>query len=147
MNNPATTRALTPAEHASIAAVLADLRQHFREWSDQYASEHELIEFAIYEGCSAAEHCRTVLDRAALFALGKQLVRRDGYAWVMVELDGRWQYGLTHASLDVPIVLEAIAGGAWNGEQYDEEPDAAQIVNDSYKQLSVLTHRTAGPAR
>ena len=46
------TRSLKPAENRFIDQVLRELRLHFKEWTSNYRNEHDLIAFAIYEGCA-----------------------------------------------------------------------------------------------
>jgi hypothetical protein len=145
MDENVTTRALTAGDRAVIDAELHELREHFHEWSSDDPCEHSLIEFAIYEGCVESDHCRDVLRKAAPFALGKELVEKDGFEWVMLQVDGGWHHAVTHPSLDTPVDLATIENGSWNREQYDEVQDPARIVNESYGALSA-TARRASPS-
>jgi hypothetical protein len=135
-------RELTPEERVANDLVLRELREHFSEWSE-YDSEHELIEFAIYEGCSDAEHCSDVLRRAAPLALGKQLIEREGFMWVMVQRESGWQLALAHTAIAEPIDMAAVTAGKWNREQYDEKPNVVQLVNDSYAALAAAATQHA----
>lgn len=139
MKEPCLNRPLTHAERERIDHVLLRLRAHFREWSDQYQGELELIQFAVYEGCNQSPHCYEILVEAAPLALGKQLVERAEYSWVMVQADAGWELALTHDILTKPILLASIIRGEWNHERYDEPPDKVEVTIDSYETLAALS--------
>ena len=81
----ATTRDPTPSEGAFVEEVLRRLREHFLEWCapETEGHEHHLAAFAYYEGCGRSDHCRAILGEAAPFALGRELVARHGFRWVI----------------------------------------------------------------
>jgi hypothetical protein len=129
---------MTASDQATIASALRRLREHFHEWSGDYDSEHELIGFAIYEGCAGSEHCGAVLQNAAAFALGKELVERDGYSWVMLKVGDEWRHAVAHPALPEPVDLTTLSAGVWNQERYNERPDPVVIVHDSYERLRAV---------
>src|SRR5262245_45379558 len=95
-------RGLTKAERGHVDAVLLELRRHFQQWvdvDDPKASEHSLIAFAEYEGQFGSNCCQPILERATPLALGRELVEKHGFAWVMVEAEGAWHYGVRHEKL------------------------------------------------
>jgi hypothetical protein len=125
------SRSLTPAEKASITRTLRRLREHFHEWPHYEGHEHDLIEFAYYEGCGDTECCGDLLAKAAPFALGKELVARHGFQWVMITSGRSWRYGVAHPALDRPIDLASLEDGSWNDEEYDEPPCSGRMTVDS----------------
>jgi hypothetical protein len=137
MQGAETTRELTADELAQIELVMLDLTEHFSEWKGvgEHGTEHELIEFAVYEGCSRLEHCRDILERAAPLALGRRLIALNGFSWAMAYSDDRWQLCLKHPRIAEPILLSSVCRGEWNRESYDEPPDLVRIVTDSYEAI------------
>jgi hypothetical protein len=133
------TRDLTPSEEAFIADVLRRLREHFPEWcgpnSEGY--EHDLAAFAFYEGCGGSEHCGAILAEAAPFALGRELVARHGFRWVMLASGNGWRYGASHPALDQPLDLLSLEDGSWNEVEYDPggEPSPGKLTHDSLETI------------
>jgi hypothetical protein len=117
----ATTRDPTPSEGAFVEEVLRRLREHFLEWCapETEGHEHHLAAFAYYEGCGRSDHCRAILGEAAPFALGRELVARHGFRWVMIAAGDAWRYGVAHPALSAPIDLLSLEDGSWNDEEYD----------------------------
>jgi hypothetical protein len=129
------TRDLAPSEEAFIAGVLRRLREHFHEWCGPAAEghEHDLVAFAFYEGCGGSEHCGEILAEAAPIALGRELVARHGFRWVMIASGDNWRYGVAHPALSRPIDLLSLEDGSWNDEEYDPggEPAPGETTHDS----------------
>jgi len=132
------TRPLTDDDRAIIDTAFRELREHFHEWADDYESEHELIGFAVYEGFSGSEHCSAVMEKAAPFAVGKELVENDGFQWVMLEVNGDWHYAVLHPAIRTPIDLETLSTGMWIREPAHRPADPATRISESYKAISSL---------
>lgn len=142
------TRSPTAAERRHIDAVLLELRRHFRQWidvNDPKASEHDLIGFADYEGQFGTECCQAILERATPLALGRQLVEKHGFAWVMVENAGMWHYGVRHEKLAGPIRLDALEDGHMLKTSLKDEEwrYAGQVTHASYE--GILVELTKAP--
>ncbi len=132
------TREPTPAEDKRIEEVLGRLREHFKIWCGPNArgQEHHLAWFAYYEGCAGRDECcGLILDEAAPFALGRELVEHHGFRWVMLPLDGEWRYGVAHPALDAPIDLFSLEDGSWNQEEYDQPPYRGMLILDSLESI------------
>ncbi len=131
-------RDLTPAEGASIEDVLRRLREHYSVWSEFATGfEHDLMAFAYYEGCSDRDDCcRAILAEAAPFALGRELVARHGFRWVMIGSGAGWRYGVEHPALDRPIDLLSLEDGSWNVEEFDQPASPGRTTLDSLETIS-----------
>ena len=136
-------RALTPAEKRSVEKVLRGLREHFHGWKCPQGYEHDLVGFAYYEGCGHRwECCREILTEAAPLALGRELVARHGFRWVMIRARRSWCYAVAHPALGWPIDLYALEDGSWNAEEYDQPPDPGKMTHDS---IETIARRVRGP--
>src|SRR4051812_5764589 len=129
------SRSLTRGEEASIARVLAGLREHFREWPTPEGREHHLVAFAYYEGCGGSACCGRPLAEAAPLALGGELVAEHGFRWVMLTSGESPRYGVAHPALDRPIDLGSLEDGSWNDEEYDRPPDPGRMTHDSLETI------------
>jgi hypothetical protein len=129
----------TASEVAFIADVLRRLREHFPEWCSPNAEgyEHDLAAFAFYEGCGGSEHCGAILAEAAPFALGRELVARHGFRWVMLASGDGWRYGVAHPALSDAIDLLSLEDGSWNEVEYDPggEPAPGEMTHDSLETI------------
>ena len=96
---------LTPSEHEHVAAILADLREHFHVWPTEPGNEWHLVDFAYYEGCGRQDHCRETLRVAAPLVLGNHLVNNYGCNWCMLSRGGEWHWAVNHTALSSPIDL------------------------------------------
>jgi len=129
------SRQLTSSEQSYIADIFQRLRDHFHEWPDNGDDVHELVGFAIYEGCGGSDCCGRLLEEAAPIALGDELVRRHEFEWVMVHADGAWHFAVTHPSLSQPIDLQQMEDGSWNDEEYDEPTLPGEMTHDSLETI------------
>ncbi len=129
------TRSLSKNDEVRMAEILGELREHFKEWSENYPSEHELIGFAYYEGCGRSICCRDILKRAAPIALGKELVAKHDFEWVMVRASGGWHYAVKHSSTGLFVDLEEIDDGKWSGANPYQEVPSGQHTHDSYEAI------------
>ena len=127
-------RDLSADEYASVELALKSLRDHFPEWKHNN-SDYELIEFAYYEGCGRDKHCSDVLQKAAKFALGQELVSKYNFTWLMVRKENSWSYAVTHWVLDRHIILSSLEDGRWVDDEYDEEPAPGQRTIDSLEYI------------
>jgi hypothetical protein len=129
-------RSLIPAEKALVTRVLRRLREHFHAWPCLPGHEHDLAGFAYYEGCGHRwECCRAILAEAAPLALGRELVTKHGFRWVMVRSGRSWRYGVEHPALDRPIDLRSLEDGSWNEEEYDQPPCPGKMTHDSLEAI------------
>jgi hypothetical protein len=143
----ARVRDLTPAEEATVEGVLRRLREHYpKSWPGCIEGhEYDLMGFAYYEGCGHRwECCREILAEAAPFALGRELVAKHGFRWVMIRSGRSWGYGVEHPALDRPIDLDSLEDGPWNEEEYDQPPCPGRMTHDS---LETIVRRLREPDR
>lgn len=124
------TRELSAQDQQHMEAVFTELRVHFHEWPN-FESEHDLVGFAFYEGCGASPCCSSILSKAAPLALGKELVQKHGFHWMMVRSTGGWHYSVTHSTRGLFIELEALEDCAWSKNKYDSQP-IGRRTHDSY---------------
>ena len=115
--------------------VFEALRSHFHEWSANYESEHDLIGFAYYEGCGGSGCCGSILAQSAPLALGKQLVGKHGFAWIMTRAKNDWHYAVVHPSAGVFIDLQSIDDGSWTGGDPYDSPPPGKRTHDSYEKI------------
>lgn len=142
------TRELTPSEEKFIADLLHELCNIFRVWVHSEGFEHDLIGFAYYEGCGGPEQPYSeLLARASPFALGRELVSRHGFRWVMIASGSEWRYGVTHPALHQPIDLVSLEDGSWNHEEYDEPPDAGRMTHDSFDTIVAQVKQVSSRTR
>jgi hypothetical protein len=150
MSTPASiprSRALKSVEERRIHAILLELRRHFRGWiklDDPDASEHDLIAFAEYEGQFGTQCCAEILAKASPFAVGRQLVRKNGFKWCMVESDGAWHYGVRHDRLEQPIRLDTLEDGSMLVTPMKSERYPGLVTHKSYEGI-VVTLTKAPP--
>jgi hypothetical protein len=107
------------------------------------------VAFAFYERCGGTECCGAILAEAAPLALGKELVARHGFRWVMVTSGQSRRYGVTHPALDRPIDLASLEDGSWNDEEYDQPPVPGRMTHDSLETIVGRVRRLSretGPA-
>ena len=128
-------RSLTPAEAASVEEALRKLREHFHEWRCPPGYEHDLVGFAYYEGCGGTRHCGEILAEAAPLALGRELVTKHGFRWVMIRSGRSWKCGVEHPTLGRPIDLNALEDGSWNQREYDQPPSPGKMTHDSLETI------------
>jgi hypothetical protein len=126
----ASTRELTAQDQQRMNTVFAELRAHFHEWS-HFESEHDLVGFAFYEGCGASPCCGAILSKAAPLALGRELVLKHGFHWVMVRSESGWHYAVTHSTRGLFINVESLEEGSWMKNEDDTKP-AGRRTHDSY---------------
>ncbi len=124
-------RELTTDEKSIVSARLADLRRTFAVWSDDYdddyGDDYNLIAYAYYEGCD-----QPVLAAAAPYAVGRSLVEKNGFTWVMVQSGSSWHHGVIHPMLPEPIDLLDLESGKWcRPEPDDEPPQPGEATMDS----------------
>ena len=111
-----------------------------------HSSEHELVGFALDEGFGGGSaHCGGVPRKAAPFTLGKRLVERDGFEWVMVEAagGGGWHHAVTHPARGEPVDLMTLDEAARNGGAYDRDGDGVQIVHEAHERIRYAARRAA----
>ncbi|MGE5191799.1 MAG: hypothetical protein ACM3U2_04810 [Deltaproteobacteria bacterium] len=129
-------KSLADKQRLHISDVLRRLREHFAEWPCPAGFEHELMRFAYYEGCGYRwECCREILDEAAPFAVGQELVANHGFRWLMIRSGRSWRYGVVHPALDRPIDLASLPDDNWKGEEYDQPPGPGKMTLDSLETI------------
>jgi len=126
------TRPFESADQAKLDDVLQELRNHFHQWSPTYQSEHELVAFAFYEGCGGSSHCSQILARSAPLALGKELVLKHGFEWLMVRAPDTWHYAVSHPPTGLLIDLQSIDDGEWIQANRFETHDPGSNTNRSF---------------
>lgn len=136
------SRPPTAIEEQSIDALLIELHEHFFEWREFGNRYHELVQFAIYEGCDGRDCCRDLLDRTASYAVANRLVVENGFCWAVLA-DGT--FAVTHAAILAPVSIRAIEDGKWNQEEYDEPPGIARLAADSYEALRSVVQGHCNP--
>ena len=129
-------RSLTTIEETTIHDVLRKLREHFNGWTWFHDCELALMQFAYYEGCGHRWNCcLEILTEAAPFALGKELVSKHGFRWVMARSGRTWRYAVEHPALDRPVVLASLEDRPWDAEKYDSQPDPGRMTIDSLETI------------
>jgi hypothetical protein len=141
-------KSLTDEQRAYIADVLRRLRDHFPAWSSRAEGhEHDLMGFAYYEGCGHRwECCRAILDEAAPFAVGQELVANHGFRWVMIRSGRSLRYGAEHPALDRPIDLASLQDGSWNEREYDQPPSPGEKTFASLETIVERVRQIASEA-
>lgn len=133
MGRPA-TRQFESTDEAKLKEVLSVLREHFHEWTYDFDSEHDLVGFAYYEGCGSSACCAGILQQAAPLALGKELVTKHDFEWVMTRGKTGWQFAAIHPSSGLFIDLQEIENGCLlPGHSPDQPP--GKITHDSFENI------------
>lgn len=138
----------TAEEMSIVDQRLAELRREFPgpSWSDSYEDEYDLLGFAYYEGCDRTG-ALAVMVSAVPYAVGKSLVRRHGFSWVMVRAGESWHHGVVHPLLREPIDLMTLEDGAWYRPYTDDEPPRpgeTTWYSHDFIEMVVMWKRVAG---
>lgn len=87
--------------------------------------------FAYYEGHGGSECCGSTLAAAAPLAVGKELVERHGFFWIMVRAEGGWHFAVTHPSTGLFIDLENLDNGEWLKDEFPKRRAPGEWAHDS----------------
>lgn len=120
-------------EQAYIVESLRRLREHFKIWPSEGA-EHDLLGFALYEGCYKDAASGRIIAETAPFALGHELVSYYGFEWVIITRDVHVaRYAVWHPRLERPIDLLGLEDGEWADPdaRCDEPPSPGELTLDS----------------
>ncbi len=141
-----TQRALRETERLHIQQVLEEFqatcqRMPFEALPAGYSvidgseSNIEILDGIAYEGLGHYVG-QQALDRAFPFIVLNVLVESQGCEWIMVQVSGEWQFGVTHKLLPEPITVSDLVSGEWLGTwDFDEPPDVWEILSESYEEL------------
>lgn len=128
-------RVFETADQKAIDAVLAELRAHFHEWSQGLDHEHDLIGFAFYEGCGGQSCCGDILARAAPLAVGKELVKKHGFEWVMMRASEGWNPAVIHPASGLFIDLQELENGVFLDDPYRHAAEPGRATHESYEAI------------